>query len=436
MDLSDVHMETPPASSASASDPLLSALAHEDTPKTESVRAKLGQSVVKDFALYRDILEQHHEKRERIIKISRDINNFSKKMIFALHRAEPKDFLPQFAPFSEALVEFKEKHATVLKLFHRVAIDLQDSNYYRYQRSISGAMQEYIEALTLEYYLTHGALMPKSALEKDLVFMTTPEQMSNPDLIISIAETSSFGGGGGRGRGGRGGSRGRGGGLGGGDDIRRGPYTRDSKEEANQKVPQPPTEPKTEGTTESETSASPSPMVVDTDQSTAAAVATAVLVVASNLEALQTRPPAPSTRVSLEVTDEDYLLGIADLTGELMRLAINTLGQSIIAVPQDPSASTAALPTPEVRVQQILNFLRDIKSGFDGLSLTRASPISKKMGVLKQSLNKIELACYNVKVRGAEYPPEILRQLLMSGQDIGGGSGGQNGSEIGNEDDE
>jgi hypothetical protein len=65
-------------------------------------------------------------------------------MIFALHRAEPRDYLPQFSAVSEALIEFKEKHTTVLKLFHRVAIDLQASNYYRYQRSVSGAMQEYV----------------------------------------------------------------------------------------------------------------------------------------------------------------------------------------------------------------------------------------------------------------------------------------------------
>jgi len=77
-------------------------------------------------------------------------------MIFALHRAEPKEFLPQFAASSEALVEFKEKHATVLKLFHRVAIDLQDSNYYRYQRSISGAMQEYVWGTTTHSFIAYS----------------------------------------------------------------------------------------------------------------------------------------------------------------------------------------------------------------------------------------------------------------------------------------
>lgn len=118
-----------------------------------------------------------------------------------------------------------------------------------------------------------------------------------------------------------------------------------------------------------------------------------------------------------------------------MRLAINTLGQSLMPTLQDEDVS---ILSPEQRVQHILQFLRDIKSGFDGLSLTKMSPISKKMGVLKQSLQKIELACYNVKVRGAEYPPEVLRQMLMSGQDLGGGGGGGGGDSgiAGNEDEE
>ena len=141
------------------------------------------------------------------------------------------------------------------------------------------------------------------------------------------------------------------------------------------------------------------------------------------------------TKLTIEVTDEDYLLGIADLTGELMRLAINTLGQSMVAVPQPPGSETWSFPTPEERVQQILSFLREIKSGFDGLSLTKSSPIMKKMAVLRQSLNKIEVALYNVRVRGAEYPPEMMRQLLMSTQDIGGGDSGPSGGGGGDEDD-
>ncbi|KAF9149429.1 hypothetical protein BG015_008790 [Linnemannia schmuckeri] len=415
--MEDVHMETPPTLLVEPAESPLAAQKHKS--KGDIIRSNLGKSTVQDFGYFRDILEEHHDRRERIIKASRDINNFSKKMIFALHRAEPKDYLPQFSATSEALIEFKEKHATVLKLFHRVAIDLQGSNYYRYQRSVSGAFQEYIEAMTLEYYLVHGKLMPKNALEADLVFTTTPEQISNPDLIIAIGQ-SPFGGEG-RSGGGGGGQRGKF-----NKDSRKRPYNKDRedapKRPANAIPADGPTSQPSASTSAADGSPSTaliSPMIMETDQIPSAPAAAAT--------------SSPTVQIVLEVTDEDYLLGIADLTGELMRLAINTLGQSLMPTLQEEDAS---ILSPEKRVQHILQFLRDIKSGFDGLSLTKMSPISKKMAVLRQSLQKIEFACYNVKVRGAEYPPEVLRQMLVSGQVLGGGGGGGDSSTAGNEDEE
>ncbi|KAF9185121.1 hypothetical protein BGZ51_002937 [Haplosporangium sp. Z 767] len=421
--MDDVHLDTPPASTTLDQEMSSNPQQQEQTDafKGDIIRSNLGQSIFNDFGYYRDILEEHVH-----------INNFSKKMIFALHRAEPKDYLPQFSAASEALIEFKEKHETVLKLFHRAAIDLQGPNYFRYQRSISGAMQEYIEAMTLEYYLIHGQLMPKATLEADLVFMTTQEQLNNPDLIIGIGQFG--GGGGGSGGGGGGGGRGKF-----NKNNRNAPYNKDKRDGAKRPGNAPPATQlgqasdgvkATTGTNPSNESSAnqPSPMAIDNDSviNTASSSASAPM----NSSA----PPQNLTRLTLSVTDEDYLLGIADLTGELMRLAINTLGQSLLSTPQDQDSSNGPfLPSPEERVQQILFFLRNIKGGFDGLSLTKMSPISKKMGVLNQSLNKIEMACYNVKVRGAEYPPEILRQMLMSGQDLGGSSGN---NDTGNDDEE
>ncbi|KAF9133087.1 hypothetical protein BGW39_010619 [Mortierella sp. 14UC] len=427
--MEDVHMETPPASLAELTEPPLAVqqpATEQHVSRGDMVRLNLGKSIVQDFGYFRDILEEHHDRRERIIKASRDINNFSKKMIFALHRAEPRDYLPQFSATSEALIEFKEKHAMVLKLFHRVAIDLQGSNYHRYQRSVSGPMQEYIEAMTLEYYLLHGKLMPKSALEVNLMFTTTPEQLANPDLIIAIGQFGSDGGrsGGGGGGGGGGGQRAKF-----NKDNRKGPYNKDRKDAPRKPTnstsisaaPQPPISALPAERSPSTTIPS-SPMIVERDQ------------VSLTAAPQQPTPLSSTVQLTLEVTDEDYLLGIADLTGELMRLAINTLGQSLM--PTTTLQENDGILSPEQRVQHILQFLRDIKSGFDGLSLTKMSPISKKMGVLKQSLQKIELACYNVKVRGAEYPPEVLRQMLMSGQDLGGGGGGGDSGAGGNEDEE
>ncbi|KAF9984500.1 hypothetical protein BGZ75_003920 [Mortierella antarctica] len=387
--MNDVHMETPPVSSANIKDPMALQQAQDignSPPKEGSVRALLGNSVVEDFGHYRDILEQH-------------------------------DYLPQFSASSEPLLDFKEKHTTVLKLFHRAAVDLQGSNYHRYQRSVSGAMQEYIEAMTLEYYLLHGALMPKTALEADLVFMSTAEQLNNLDLIIGLGQAPSGGGGGGGTQ--RGGKFGK--------DNRKGPYNKDRKEGPKKTVPPPESNPSSEATA----SSCPAGSVHMSNASETEPTSTAVEMDQGDVSSPST--PVQLTRLTLEVTDEDYLLGIADLTGELMRLAINTLGQSLMSSPQEVDAlGTALLPTPEERVQQILQFLRTIKSGFDGLSMTKRSPISKKMDTLNQSLKKIELACYNVKVRGAEYPPEVLRQMLVSGQGMGGG-GGDDGGDTGND---
>ncbi|KAG0273936.1 hypothetical protein BGZ95_010261 [Linnemannia exigua] len=421
--MEDVHMETPPASLAEPTESPLTAqepVTDKHLSRGDMIRSNLGKSIVQDFGYFRDILEEHHDRRERIIKVSRDINNFSKKMIFALHRAEPRDYLPQFSASSEALLEFKEKHATVLKLFHRIAIDLQGCNYHRYQRSVSGPMQEYIEAMTLEYYLVHGKLMPKSALEAHLVFATTPEQLTNPDLIIAIGQFGSEGGRSGGGGGG-GGQRGKF-----NKDNRKGPFNKDRKDAPKKPTnPVPASSTSTSAAENSPSTAPSSPMIVEADQTVSTTI--------SQLPASSTT----TVQLTLEVTDEDYLLGIADLTGELMRLAINTLGQSLMpTTPQENDGQTARLLSPEQRVQHILRFLRDIKSGFDGLSLTKMSPISKKMGVLRQSLQKIEIACYNVKVRGAEYPPEVLRQMLMSGQDLGGGGGGGGDSGAGDNEDE
>lgn len=386
-------MATPPSTSANFN----TEANVEHASKADDIRSSLGKSTVSDFGVYRDILEEHHDRRERIIKLSRDINNLSKKMIFALHRAEPKEFHPQFSASSEALAEFKEKHAMILKLFQRAAIDLQGANYHRYQRSISGALQEYIEAMTLHYYLVHGQLMPKDAIEADFVFLTTTEQLSNPDLIINPSQIQLGGGGGGgpRGKFNR--------------DHRKGPPHHKDKKDAPMKP----------------AAAEAAPTAVTPTAATPTAAPDSEKPAQDSTSTPSARPESKVIRHTIEVTNEDYLLGVADLTGELMRLAINALGQSVSVAAQDTSSSGGLrLPTPEERVQHILSFLRNIKSGFDGLSLTRASPIFKKMGAFKQSLNKIEMACYNVKVRGAEYPPEILREMLMSGPDSGAPVGG------------
>jgi len=86
------------------------------------------------------------------------------------------------------------------------------------------------------------------------------------------------------------------------------------------------------------------------------------------------------------LTQMDYMLGIADLTGELMRMAINAVGNGDFDL-----------------VTEICLTLQDIYSNFSSFS-TNQRELSRKMSVMKNSLRKVECACYNLRIRESEVP--------------------------------
>ncbi|KAK9712105.1 Translin family [Popillia japonica] len=96
----------------------------------------------------------------------------------------------------------------------------------------------------------------------------------------------------------------------------------------------------------------------------------------------------------------EILLGLGDFTGEMMRKCINNLGSGNI----DDCFKTC-------------NFVRNIFMGFLGLNLSGQSLISRKFYTLKQSLAKMEVVCYNIKVRGSEVPKHMLASVVTSTPD-------------------
>jgi len=100
---------------------------------------------------------------------------------------------------------------------------------------------------------------------------------------------------------------------------------------------------------------------------------------------------------SLLFSHYDFILGIADFTGELMRKCINTLGSGNVN-----------------DCFKICNFVRAINSGFLGLSYSGNREISRKTYVLRQSLAKMELVCYNIQIRGSEVPKHMLLNVIES----------------------
>lgn len=110
--------------------------------------------------------------------------------------------------------------------------------------------------------------------------------------------------------------------------------------------------------------------------------------------------PEQSTSKAMQVmvTPTDYILGIADLTGELMRKCINNLALGDV---------TSCYHT--------CNFVRKIYIAFLGYtSVVHNNEVNKKIITLKHSLTKMENACYTIKVRGSEIPKHMLVDVAIA----------------------
>ncbi|KAG8734920.1 hypothetical protein FRC12_018288 [Ceratobasidium sp. 428] len=88
----------------------------------------------------------------------------------------------------------------------------------------------------------------------------------------------------------------------------------------------------------------------------------------------------------LELSKADYLLGISDLTGELMRLAISTITR----------------PGGRDRAFHIAQFVRKCVSDFEAFT-PHTRDLVKKQNETNASLRKIEDALYAVRVREYEH---------------------------------
>lgn len=108
-----------------------------------------------------------------------------------------------------------------------------------------------------------------------------------------------------------------------------------------------------------------------------------------------------SKTIEILVTPLTYILGIADLTGELMRQCINNLGTG-----------------DRASCYETCNFVRCMYKGFLGVSVVIPhSGINRKVSTIKQSLHKIENVCYVIKVRGSEMPNLSLVDVATKVED-------------------
>ncbi|KAJ7943297.1 translin-associated protein X [Quillaja saponaria] len=216
------------------------------------------------FTKYTQYLNDLNDKRERVVKASRDITMNSKKVIFQVHRMSKYN--------KEEVLKKAEKDlaAVTNQYMSRLVKELQGTDFWKLRRAYSPGVQEYIEAATFCKFCKTGTLLNLDEINATLLPLGDP-----------------------------------------------------------------------------------------------------------SLEPLQ-------------INVLDYLLGLADLTGELMRLAIGRISDGELEF-----------------AKKICSFARDI---YRELTLVvphmdDSSDMKTKMDTMLQSVKKIENACFSVHVRGSEYMP-------------------------------
>ncbi|KAG2702553.1 hypothetical protein I3843_06G088800 [Carya illinoinensis] len=228
-------------------------------------RTMTSESSMKDaFGRYAEYLNDLNDKRERVVKASRDVTINSKKVIFQVHRVGKHN--------REEVLEKAEKDLASVtgQYMSRLVRELQGTDFWKLRRAYTPGVQEYVEAATFCKFCKTGTLLNLDEINATLLPLSDP----------------SF-------------------------------------------------EP-------------------------------------------------------LQINVLDYILGLADLTGELMRLAIGRISEGELEF-----------------AEKICRFARDIYRELTLLvpHMDDSSDMKTKMDTMLQSVIKIENACFSVHVRGSEYIP-------------------------------
>ncbi|KAF2453859.1 Translin [Lineolata rhizophorae] len=232
------------------------------------------------FEGFRAELDEHYDRRERVIKASRDLTSASKRLIFALQRTRSLA-----RPLPSSVTKAAEPHHGATGAAHdALALELSNSlRAHRYAWQVSPGLQEFVEAATFGHYLRHQTLMSFDEVQK--LWTETGEQGQGGEGMLQYS---------------------------------------------------------------------------------------------------------------------DYVLGVFDLTGEMMRWAV-----LMVAVWGSAPSRDADEGAPE-GLRDVLRDMRDMRAALEALDVPRGTPlaseIGKKTDVMKQSVEKVENATYGLVVRGRERP--------------------------------
>lgn len=137
-----------------------------------------------------------------------------------------------------------------------------------------------------------------------------------------------------------------------------------------------------------------------------------------------------TTSKGIELSVEDYLLGIFDMTGELMRFGITAMATNgeLPQVKRNPSGKTdgeadAPMSDQDQSSQHndILSDMRELRALLESIGTSGgpfASEVNKKKDVMQASVEKVEKALYGLTVRGAERPKGWVPDISESSRPV------------------
>lgn len=145
------------------------------------------ESYMKDaFANYAGYLNELNEKRERVVKASRDITINSKKVIFQVHRIS-RDNKEEVLKKAEADLE-----AVKDQYISRLVKELQGTDFWKLRRAYSPGVQEYVEAATFCKFCRTGTLLDLEELNAGLLPLSDPAieplQINVFDYLLGLAD--------------------------------------------------------------------------------------------------------------------------------------------------------------------------------------------------------------------------------------------------------
>ncbi|CAN1838737.1 Translin-associated protein X [Linum perenne] len=146
-----------------------------------------SESAFKDpFAKYAEYLNNLNEKRERIVKASRDITMNSKKVIFQVHRMSKHNR-------DEVLEKAQSDLAGVTQQYvAKLVKELQGSDFWKLRRAYSPGIQEYVEAATFCNFCRNGTLLNLDEMNATLLPLSDPAleplQINVLDYLLGLAD--------------------------------------------------------------------------------------------------------------------------------------------------------------------------------------------------------------------------------------------------------